>query len=112
METMTMEACEQIVGRRYSKDNGREIERKIHGRSAKVAVIGLGYAGLHLSVEMAQRGYQVTGIDMDGNKVESIKAGSSYLLDVKNETIRAALGQKRLRATQSFASLESVDAIS
>jgi hypothetical protein len=41
---------------------GRELKRKIRDRSAKVGVVGLGYVGLPLAVEMARKGYQVTGI--------------------------------------------------
>ena len=88
------------------------LESKIQDRTAKLGVIGLGYAGLPLAVEMAQKGFHVTGIDIDGSKVESIKAGTSYVVDVPNEVLRAAVSNGTLRATQSFAALESLDTIS
>ena len=43
---------------------GRELTRKIHDRSARVGVIGLGYVGLPLAIEMAKAGFQVTGVDI------------------------------------------------
>jgi UDP-N-acetyl-D-glucosamine dehydrogenase len=107
-----MELREQIVISKDPKHKGRELERKIRDRSAKLGVIGLGYAGLHLALEMAHNGFQVTGIDIDGSKVESVKAGTSYLLDVEDESLHSALAGQTLRATQSFASVEFLDAIS
>lgn len=107
-----MELREQIVISKDSKHQGRELDRKIRDRSAKLGVIGLGYAGLHLALEMAHNGFQVTGIDIDGSKVESVKAGTSYLLDVEDASLHSALAGQTLRATQSFASVEFLDAIS
>jgi len=58
---------------------GRELEKKIRDRSARVGVIGLGYVGLALALEMAKAGFQVTGIDVDKEKVDSVNAGISYI---------------------------------
>ena len=107
-----MQANEQVVRSTYPRPNRRELQRKIRNRSAKLGVIGLGYAGLHLALEMAHSGFQVTVIDIDSTRVESVKAGVSYLLDVESETVQAAVAGQSLRATQSFASAEFLDAIS
>jgi UDP-N-acetyl-D-glucosamine dehydrogenase len=107
-----MDVSEQIVVNTRSKDKGQELERKIRDRSANLGVMGLGYAGLHLALEMAGKGFRVTGIDIDGSKVESIKAGISYVPDVQNERLHSAVAGQSLRATQSFASVEFLDAIS
>jgi UDP-N-acetyl-D-glucosamine dehydrogenase len=89
-----------------------ELETKILNRSAKLGVLGLGYVGLPLAVEMAQSDFHVTGIDIDGRKVDSVNEGVSYISDVSNEALRAALAVGRIRATQSFAAVESVDTVS
>ena len=52
---------------------GRELKRRIRNRSAKVGIIGMGYVGLPLAVEMAREGFHVTGIDLIKEKVNSIK---------------------------------------
>jgi hypothetical protein len=44
---------------------GNELEQKIHDRTAKVGVIGLGYVGLPLAIEMAKVDFEVTDIDID-----------------------------------------------
>jgi len=51
---------------------GRELARKISNRTAKVGIVGLGYAGLALAMEMAEKGFQVIGIDTDRGRVESV----------------------------------------
>ena len=61
---------------------------------------------------MAQSGFSVTGIDIDGSKVESVNAGNSYGLDVRDESLRPALRNGTIRATRSFPAVESVDTIS
>src|SRR5262245_14445903 len=95
----------------HQRNVGREIEKRIRDRSARLCVLGLGYVGLPLAVEMAKEGFRVTGIDIDSTRVESVNCGQSYLTDVPNESLRAAVNNGTLRATQSFAALESVDAI-
>jgi UDP-N-acetyl-D-glucosamine dehydrogenase len=88
------------------------LERKILDRSAAVGVIGLGYAGLPLAVEMARQGYRVTGIDIDGRRVDSVNSGISYIPDVIEKDLFEMVTQGRLRATQSFSAAKSLDAIS
>lgn len=43
----------------------------------KVAVVGLGKIGLPLSVQIAGRGHQVTGLDISSGAVDTISAGSA-----------------------------------
>ena len=91
---------------------GKELARKIHDRSAKVGVIGLGYVGLPLIIEMAKAGFLVTGLDIDRTKVESVNAGISYVPDVPSETLLSLVAEEKIKATQSLAAIENLDAIS
>jgi UDP-N-acetyl-D-glucosamine dehydrogenase len=88
------------------------LEQKIHDRTAKVGVIGLGYVGLPLAIEMGKADFEVTGIDIDRVKVESVNAGISYVLDVPSETLLAFVTKERIRATQSLAAVENLDSVS
>src|SRR3972149_1348726 len=90
----------------------QELARKIQNRAARLGVIGLGYVGLTLAAEMAKEGFEVTGIDIDRNKVDSVNSGISYVLDVPNETLLPLVTQKRIKATQSLAAVENLDAVS
>ncbi len=91
---------------------GKDLARKIGDRSARVGVIGLGYVGLPLVVEMAKAGFQVTGVDIDRGRVESINAGISFVPDVTSETLLPLVTEEKIKATQSLAALESLDTIS
>lgn len=48
---------------------------KIHARTARVGVVGLGYVGLPLAVEFAKAGFHVTGVDVSEWKTSRVKAG-------------------------------------
>jgi UDP-N-acetyl-D-glucosamine dehydrogenase len=90
---------------------GKDLEQKIRDRSAKAGVIGLGSVGLPLAMEMAREGFQVTGIDIDSHRVESVNAGISYILDVPSEALFSVVSKEGIRATQALASIESLDTI-
>lgn len=89
-----------------------ELARKLQERTAKAGVIGLGYVGLPLAIEMARAGFQVTGIDIDRSRVESINAGLSYIPDVTQQSLDEAAQGGRFKATQSLAAVQDLDAIS
>jgi UDP-N-acetyl-D-glucosamine dehydrogenase len=88
------------------------LARKIEGRTAIVAIIGLGYVGLPLAVEFAGAGFTVIAVDVDLRKVESLNAGESYIKDIKSEDIQRAVSRGKLHATTDYAALREVDTIS
>jgi len=55
---------------------------RIRTKQARIGVIGLGYVGLPLAVELAHAGFTVTGFDVDKHKTDQINAGKSYIPDV------------------------------
>ena len=57
---------------------------KIHAKSARIGVIGLGYVGLPLAVEKAKAGFTVTLLDLAGREgmdtlFEETKSGNGLL---------------------------------
>ena len=62
----------------------QDLIQKFETRQAHIAVIGMGYVGLPLAVAFAKAGYQVTGIDVDAEKVDAINRGESYIEDVSS----------------------------
>ncbi|MCS6913982.1 MAG: nucleotide sugar dehydrogenase [Myxococcales bacterium] len=71
---------------------------KIRRHEARVTVIGIGYVGLPLVVEMARAGFHVTGYDKNEDKVRSVQAGRSYISDVSDADLQP-LVQKGLITT-------------
>ncbi len=88
-----------------------ELLQKIAEKRVSVGVIGMGYVGLPLAVEVANAGLQVVGIDLDVSKVERINAGISYIPDVPTEVVEKHVGANRLRATTDFEIVQELDAI-
>jgi UDP-N-acetyl-D-glucosamine dehydrogenase len=88
-----------------------ELKEKIRDRSAKVGVVGLGYVGLPLAIEMANAGFHATGIDLVKEKVDSVNSGVSYVLDVSSEALQSVVRANRIRATQSLAAVEGLDTL-
>ena len=87
------------------------LKEKLQSKEARLAVIGLGYVGLPLSMEFARSGFHVVGIDTDVEKVRLLGEGKSYIQDVPSEWIREARDAGMFEATTDFAVLQSVDAV-
>jgi len=85
---------------------------KLENRKATAAVIGLGYVGLPLAMEIAAAGFHVIGIDLDGDKIATLKQRKSYILDVPEKTITRAMESGRFTPTSDFTVLADADAVS
>jgi UDP-N-acetyl-D-glucosamine dehydrogenase len=95
-----------------SEEIRRGIIQRLKDRTAKVAVLGLGYVGLPLATVFAEAGYQVTGIDPLEEKVTAIQGGKSYIQDVTDEQVASLVAAGRLKATADFSVLADADAVS
>lgn len=71
----------------------------ILNRSARVAVIGLGYVGLPLAMAIAKAGFPVVGFDIDAAKTEALNAGTSYIDAVRCDTLKGHLAAGKFVAT-------------
>src|SRR5579871_178908 len=89
----------------------KELENKIRSRRANVGIIGLGYVGLPLAVELAGAGYHVTGIDVSQAKAERVNVADSYIGDVPSETLAPLVEGGKLRATSDFSVIRELDTI-
>ncbi len=84
----------------------------LEDRSARIAVIGLGYVGLPLAVAFAEAGFHVVGIDNDPAKVAAIQKGDSYIQDVPTAQVARLVADGKLRATSDTSVLQDADAVS
>ncbi len=84
---------------------------KIADKSARVAVIGLGYVGLPLSVGFARAGFPVLGIEVDERKLAAVQEGRSYIQDVDSVDLATVVSAGRFTAASDYDLLRGVDAM-
>jgi UDP-N-acetyl-D-glucosamine dehydrogenase len=87
------------------------LREKIESRRARAGVVGLGYVGLPLAVELAKAGFHTTGIDLDARKIQAITDGQSYIPDVPTADVRALRQSGKLEATSDFSVVKNLDTI-
>lgn len=75
------------------------------------AVIGLGYVGLPLALLLVEKGFVVYGIDVDERKVNRLISRSSYLPDVRDDQIAAAMDSGRFHPGTEMAKAGEGDAV-
>ncbi|MDQ3019408.1 MAG: nucleotide sugar dehydrogenase [Bacteroidota bacterium] len=88
------------------------LKNKVIENKFTVGIIGLGYVGLPLALEFANKGIKVIGFDLDEFKIKKIlKEKKSYIKHIPSEKIKSAVEKKTLTATTNFAILPKADAI-
>jgi len=87
------------------------LNQKIESRTARIAVVGLGYVGLPLAVEKARAGFEVIGIERNPERVAMVNRGENYISDVLAQDLSNVVEQGNLIATESFGEIADVDVI-
>ncbi len=65
----------------------------------KVCVIGLGYIGLPTAALLANRGYDIHGVDIDQNTVDIINRGGIHIVEPELDTfVQSAVNSGKLKA--------------
>ncbi|SER81110.1 nucleotide sugar dehydrogenase [Salipaludibacillus aurantiacus] len=88
-----------------------QLKKKITERTAKVGVIGLGYAGLPLAMELMKKGYTVTGIDINRDKLESYRHGKPTMSGVPSEEMLEAVKNGKLIFSEHFEIVNQLDSL-
>ncbi len=90
----------------------QDLITKAERRQVLFGIVGLGYVGLPLAVELARAGYRVLGFDVNQNVVDGLNAGRSHVKDVTDAQLQAAMECGRFSATTDMLRLSEPDAIS
>src|SRR5580692_9075572 len=77
----------------------------------KIAIVGLGYVGLPLSLQFARSGVDVLGLDIDPAKVESLNQGRSYIKHIESSAIAEFAKSGRLSASTDFSRVKETEAV-
>tara|TARA_B110000027_G_scaffold134046_1_gene164619 strand:+ start:2100 stop:3413 length:1314 start_codon:yes stop_codon:yes gene_type:complete len=62
-------------------------QKKISQKKSKVGIIGLGYTGLPLAINIKTKGFEIFGFDIDIKKISNLRKGISYIDRIKNNDI-------------------------
>ena len=89
-----------------------KLEARLADGSARAGVVGLGYAGLPLAVEVASSGFSVIGVDTASRTVTEINSGHCGVPDVNPRLLAELVRCSRLRASSEYSALATCDAIS
>jgi UDP-N-acetyl-D-glucosamine dehydrogenase len=77
----------------------------------KIAVVGLGYVGLPLSLQFARAGIEVLGLDVDGRKVDALNAGKSYIKHIDASDIAEVVNAGTFNASVDFTRAIETEAV-
>jgi len=89
----------------------QDLLERLESRRGRVCVIGLGYVGLSLAVELAKAGFTVRGVDLDLERVSLLNRGESYLVDVASSALQPLVSAGRLSASTEFSEAKTADAL-
>lgn len=88
-----------------------QFRQRLRSHTLVMGVVGLGYVGLPLALEMARAGYPVRGYDLQRERVEQVRRGESYIGDVDSGELALAVGGGLLTASQDPAVLADAEFI-
>ena len=77
----------------------------------KIAIVGLGYVGLPLSLQFARSGVTVLGLDIDTSKVDLLNQGKSFIKHISAETVAQAVKDGSFSASSDFSRIGEVSAV-
>jgi UDP-N-acetyl-D-glucosamine dehydrogenase len=77
----------------------------------KIAIVGLGYVGLPLSLQFARSGVNVLGLDIDPEKIKLLNAGKSYIKHIESSTIAEEVNKKAFISSTDFSEIRDVEAV-
>jgi UDP-N-acetyl-D-glucosamine dehydrogenase len=84
---------------------------RIKKHDVQVAIIGIGYVGLPLAVEVARAGFKAVGFDRSAEKVASVNAAKSYIGDISDELLAPLVRSGKLSATTDPKVFDAADVV-
>ena len=85
--------------------------QKIKEKKAHIGIIGLGYVGLPLAIEFCKTGFQVTGLDIDQEKIDLLSQGESYIKHISGEKIKHLNKEGKFKGSTNHTLIRHLDCI-
>src|SRR5438874_120406 len=77
----------------------------------KIAIVGLGYVGLPLSLQFARSCVTVVGLDVDAEKVALLNDGQSYIKHIDSSLLAEVVKSGKFSASTDFSRIKQVEAV-
>lgn len=91
--------------------NITEFLNKINDKTANIGIIGMGYVGLPLALLFADKGFKVTGFDIDKTRVKTLNQGISPLCHISSDSISKHTESGYFKAVEDFSISKKMDAL-
>jgi nucleotide sugar dehydrogenase len=75
----------------------------------KLLIVGQGYVGLPISMRAIEVGYEVVGLDSDPARTQKLQSGHSFVEDVSDSVLSAAIATGRFKPTTEVKDAENFD---
>ncbi len=92
-------------------ENGKILNDKLKTGKAVIGIVGLGYVGLPIALEYAQKGFSVLGVDVSTEKIALLQKGENYIEDLSDEEIRTVVNNGLLKSFVEFSPLKDADVV-
>ena len=92
-------------------DYAVQLIEKLRKKTARVAVLGMGYVGLPFATVFAEAGFEVTGIDPIAEKMDKLNHGESYIMDVETGLVERLVSSGKLKGSTDYSVLKDIDAV-
>ena len=87
-----------------------DLKQRLVKHQALVAIVGLGYVGLPLSIRFAEAGFPVLGLDNDPDKPPRLNSGESYLRHIPDAHVGEML-QAGFEASNDYSRAAQADVL-
>ena len=101
----------KLQSARPKKQTGAALRGAIAQKTAKIGILGLGYVGLPLACLFAEKGFQVTGFDVDPAKIRQLAAGKSYIRHIGTKRVAPLVKSGAFAASDDFSRLGRMDVL-
>jgi UDP-N-acetyl-D-glucosamine dehydrogenase len=92
-------------------NNYKQLKQKIEKKQAKICIVGLGYVGLPLAVNFAKKGFFVYGLDTSISRIDKLKKGKKYIVDIVPEDVLKLIKKNKFFPTDKKEVLKDSDII-
>lgn len=87
------------------------ILKKIESSTAHAGVIGLGYVGISLMLEIARAGFKVTGIDNSESRITCLKNGISGIPGIADTELATFVKRGQIKVINDYCALNFLDTV-